>query len=127
MNVVLNTPISISVNVAKLIIESDGRSTIEFSVLDQPVRLNIDSTDYVYDINIAINDRVILIEAFGALAVNSTGIVKEIIPDRTQDRVKIWFDQVYPNQFLKNVEANVEANIVSLMVELPLAKVEKTS
>jgi hypothetical protein len=125
MNVLLNDPISILVNSAKLVIESDGRGTIQFTVLDQPVCLNIDSSDYIYDIEIAVNDRVRLIETYGALAMNSEGVVKEIIPDRTEDRVKVWFDVILPDQTLANVEAHVQSNAISVMDEVPLSKVEK--
>jgi hypothetical protein len=93
--------------------------------MDQPVRLNITSSDYIYDIIIAVDDRVKLIEHFGALNVDSSGIVTEIIPDRTEDRVKVLFDQIYPDQIIKPVEAHVNSAVTSLLVELPLRLVEK--
>lgn len=125
MNVLLNDPISILVNSAKLVIESDGRGTIQFTVLGQPVCLNIDSSDYIYDIEIAVNDRVRLIETYGAFATNSEGIVKEIIPDRTEDRIKVLFDVIFPDQTLKNVETHVQSSAISVIDEVPLSKVEK--
>lgn len=125
MNVLLNDPISILVDTAKLVIESDGRGTIQFTVLGQPVCLNIDSTDYIYDIEIAVNDRVRLTETYGSLGMNSEGVVKEIIPDRTEDRIKVWFDIIFPDQTLTNVEAHIQTNTISVMNEVPLSKVEK--
>lgn len=125
MNVLLNETISVIVNTAKLVVESDGRSTIEFTILDQPVRLNIDSTDYTYDIDIVVGDRVSLKEDYGVLSANSSGIVKEIIPDRTQDKVKVYFDEVLPNRTFENVEANADTTTVSIIIELPLSEVEK--
>ena len=67
MNVNLVNPIAISLTSAKLVVEDCGSGTIEFSLYGQPVRLNIANTAYVYDINIAVGDRAILIQNFGAL------------------------------------------------------------
>ncbi|MDD5650104.1 MAG: hypothetical protein PHF86_06775 [Candidatus Nanoarchaeia archaeon] len=125
MDVILTDPISITVSSAKLVIEDSSRGTIEFTVLDQPVRLNIESTSYVYDIEIVIGDRVRLTEPFSAFAENSNGIVKEIIPDRTEDKAKVWFDRIYPNQSVENVEAHIDTTVVSIMAEVPIRILEK--
>lgn len=125
MNVVLLDPITISISSAKLVVESDNRGTIEFMVLDQPVRLNIDSSDYIYDININVNDRVRLIENFGAFFVNSKGVVQEIVPDNTEDRAKVLFDEIYPDQTLNNTSAQVNSAVTSILAEVPLRILEK--
>ena len=56
MNVNLVSPILITLNSAKLVVEDSGQGTIEFTLFDQPVRLNIASTNYTYDTNIAIGE-----------------------------------------------------------------------
>jgi len=126
MNVVLITPISILIDSAKLVVEDGGSGTIELMILGQPVRLNIPSTDYVYDILLVIGDRVKLIHSFSSLALNSSGTIEEIIADPTQDRVKVLFDEIYPDQIVKPGEVHVRSTITSLLVELPLEYVEKT-
>lgn len=125
MNVILTEPISVVVDSAKLVVEDSGSGTIEFTIFNQPVRLNIESTRYVYDIEIEVGDRVRLTESFSALSENSNGILKEIIPDRTEDKAKVWFDEVFPNQTLKNVEAHVVTSDVSVFVEVPIRILEK--
>jgi hypothetical protein len=125
MDVILTEPIIVSINSAKLVIEDNGRGTIEFIVLEQPVRLNIESTSYVYDTTININDRVRLIEAFSAISIGSEGIVTEIIPDSTEDRAKVLFDLIYPDQTLKQVETLVTETIPKVLIELPLDIIEK--
>lgn len=125
MNVNLLSPIVININSAKLVVENDSRGTIEFTIFDQPVCLNIESSNYVYDTNISIGDRVKLIEQFGFLAVDSKGVVKEIIVDYTEDRAKVLFDEIYPDQVVKPVDAYVKSAITSLLIELPLRIIEK--
>lgn len=125
MNVILTEPIVISISSAKLVVEDSARGTIEVSVLEQPVRLNIESTSYTYDIDIAIHDRVRLVEAFGAFALNSKGVVTQIIPDYTEDRAKVLFDEIYPDQTLSCVEAQVTTTIPTILVEVPLKILEK--
>jgi hypothetical protein len=125
MNVVFANPISISLDSAKLVVEDGTVGTIEFTLFDQPVRLIIDSTEYSYDIDIAINDRVSLTEQFGALGPGSKGIVQQIIPDYTEDRAKVLFDEVYPDQILNPVEAHINTAITSLLIEVPLRLLEK--
>jgi hypothetical protein len=126
MNVSFNEPILISVSSAKLICESEGRGTVEFTVLDQPVHINIISTSYVYDINFVVNDRVRLKEDFGELQTGSNGIVKSIKPDRTEDIITIYFDKIYPNKDITNVnKANVNSTVVSIVLDVPLSKIEK--
>jgi hypothetical protein len=125
MNVVLASPISVLISSAKLVVEDSGRGTIEFTIMNQPVRLNILSTDYTYDIIPAVGDRVKLIENFGAFNVDSQGILQEIIVDNTEDRAKVLFDIIYPDQTIKPVEAHVSSTVTSLLVELPLRFIEK--
>jgi hypothetical protein len=125
MDVTLTDPINISISSAKLVVEDSGTGTIEFTVLGQPVRLNIDSTSYTYDIDIAIDDRVQLIEAFGALAIGSKGIVQEIVPDYTEDKIKVLFDEIFPDQILDPAETHVVTTIPTVFIELPLSIVEK--
>lgn len=125
MNVIITEPITIIVSSAKLVVEDSGRGTIEFMVLGQPVRLNIESTQYVYDIEIEIGDRVRLTEPYSAFAENSSGVVKEIIIDRTVDKAKIWFDQIYPDQAIESVEAHVVTSDVSVFTEVPISILEK--
>jgi len=125
MNVTLPNPISVTISSAKLVVEDDNRGTIEFTILDQPVRLNIASSEYIYDINIAVGDRVKLIANFGALNVNSTGIVQEIIVSRTEDHAKVLFDFIVPDQTISPVEAHIVSANASILVDLPLRLLEK--
>lgn len=125
MNVILNPELTLTINNAKLVVEDGGSGTIQFTILGQPVSLNLDSSLYSYDINLNINDRVKLIEPYGAFDISSEGIVQEIIPDYTQDRAKVLFDKIYPEQILKNVEAYVKLSMTSILVELPLSLLEK--
>jgi hypothetical protein len=125
MNVLLTNPISITIASAKLVVEDGNRGTIEFTLFDQPVRLNLSSPDYVYDITVAIGDRVRLIENYSFLSVNSKGIIQAITPDYTEDRVSVLFDEIYPDQVAKPVEAHVVTARTSLLVELPLRLIEK--
>jgi hypothetical protein len=126
MNVILTTPISITVSSAQLVVEDSGTGTIEFALLGQPVRLNILSTDYTFDINIEINDRVQLIQNFGALNTGSRGVVKQIIPSTSQDTALVLFDQIYPDQtFNYPFEADVQTTVVSLQVQVPLNIIQR--
>lgn len=125
MNVNLISPISITVTSAKLVVEDSGTGTIELTILGQPVRLNILSTDYTYDINIAIGDRVQLTSDFGAFHTGSSGIVQKIIPDYTQDTIMVLFDTIFPDQVINPVDANVILSAVSLLVQVPLNIVQK--
>jgi len=125
MNIILINPISILIESAKLIVEDDDTGTIEFSVLGQPVRLSINSGDYVYDSQINLEDRVKLTEAFSILKEDSKGVVKKIILDVTEDRVQVLFDEIYPDQIAKNIEAHIVSTVLSLLIEIPLRIVEK--
>lgn len=125
MNVVLTEPIVISISSAKLVLEEGSTGTIEFTYLDQPLRLNIESTSYAYDIEIAVNDRVQLVESYSSLAANSKGIVQEIIPNVTEDRAKVLFDEIYPDQVINSIETHVITANPSVLVELPLGILEK--
>lgn len=125
MNVILNPELSLTISNAKLVLEDGNSGTIQFMILGQPVSLNLDSSLYSYDINIRVNDRVKLTESYGVFNINSEGIIQEIIPDFTEDRAKILFDKVFPDQDLKNVEANVRLSSLSIVVELPLRLLEK--
>lgn len=124
MNVILTNPISVLISSAKLVVEDSGRGTIEFTLLDQPVRLNILSSDYTYDIIPVVGDRVKLIENFGSFSIGSTGVLQKIIPDYTEDRAVVLFDTIYPDQIITPVEAHINSTITSLLVELPLRIIE---
>jgi len=125
MDVVLIDPILISIDSAKLVVEDNARGTIEFTIFDQPVRLNIESTSYAYDIDIAVDDRVKTVEIFGALAIDSEGIVQKIIPDNTYDRAEVLFDVIFPDQILKPIEAHIVSASATLLIEVPLRILEK--
>lgn len=126
MNVVLNPAVSVDISSAKLVVEDCGSGTIEFSLYGQPVRLNIANTAYVYDINIAVGDRAILIQNFGALNAGSQGVVKKIIPGYTCDTVDILFDQIFPDQVIcEPSQADVNSTVVSIFVRVPLNIVQK--
>ncbi len=125
MNVILKNPILVSVSSAKLVIEDGGRGTVEFTILDQPVRLNIESSNYNYDINIVEGDKVRLIEPYGVFDVNSKGVVQKIIPNETEDRVKVLFYEVYPDQVLESVSISVDLTKPLILFEVPLRFVEK--
>lgn len=125
MNVNLTSPIAITIDSAKLVVEDSGSGTIEFMLFNQPVRLCIDSTNYVYDINFAIGDRIRLLQNFSFLSQNSEGIVVEIIADYTNDLVKVLFDHIIPDQTVNPAEVHIASSLISLMVEVPLSIVEK--
>lgn len=125
MNVTFLDPISIIVSSAKLIVEDEGKGTIEFNLFDQPVRLVVDSSDYVYDTEIEIGDRVKLIEPFSGLLANSKGTVKVITPGRTEDIIEVWFDEIFPDQTFDYTEVNVYTSAVSISVNVPIEKIEK--
>jgi len=108
------------------VVSDSGRGTIEFTLLGQPVRLNVDSTQYTYDININVGDRVKLIQGYSTLAINSSGIVQSIIPDYTQDKAVVLFDQVFPDQVMNYpAEADVTSSTVAISVQLPLEILQK--
>jgi hypothetical protein len=126
VNVNLVNPIAISLTSAKLVVEDCGSGTIEFTLYGQPVRLNIANTAYTYDINIAVGDRAILIQNFGALNAGSQGVVKKIIPGYTCDTVDILFDQIFPDQVIcEPSQADVNSTVVSIFVRVPLNIVQK--
>jgi len=125
MNVILNTPLSFTISSAKLVVEDEGRGTIEFTLLDQPVRLNLSSTDYVYDTIFAVNDRVKLLQSFGQFDINTTGTLIGIIADDTEDLADVLFDVIFPDQIYKPVEAHVISQALSLLVRVPLRYLQK--
>jgi len=125
MNVILNTPLNFTISSAKLVVEDDGRGTIEFTLLDQPVRLNLASTDYVYDTIFAVNDRVKLLQSFGQFDINTTGTLIGIIADDTEDLADVLFDTIFPDQIFKPVEAHVILQALSLLVRVPLRYLQK--
>ena len=125
MNVNLTNPIAINVNMAKLIVEDNGQSAIEFTLLGQPVRLYISSTDYSYITDINIGDRVKLIENFAGLGINSNGIVSEIIPDVSDDQILVLFDQVFPDEILEPVQVNIISSKLTIKTQVPMRLVQK--
>jgi len=125
MNITLTPEISFVLSNAKLVFEDEQSGTIEFMFLNQPFRLNIDKAYYSYDINLNVGDRVNLLENYGAFGQNSKGTLKEIIPDNTEDKVKVLFDEIIPDQIIKPVQVNVESSMASVLVELPLRLIEK--
>jgi hypothetical protein len=126
MNVTLVNPVSIVFDSAKLVVEDSGLGTLELMILGQPVRLYVSSTDYVYDISFQVGDTVRLLENFGAFAQNSQGTVQEIIPDYTQDKAKVLFNQILPDQTINPAgEAHVISTAVSLLAEVPVEILEK--
>ena len=125
MNVILNTPLSFTISSAKLVVEDEGRGTIEFTLLDQPVRLNLSSTDYDYDTIFAVNDRVKLLQSFGQFDINTTGTLIGIIADDTEDLADVLFDVIFPDQIYKPVEAHVISQALSLLVRVPLRYLQK--
>lgn len=126
MNVNLVNPIAISLSSAKLVVEDCGSGTIEFALYGQPVRLNIATTAYTYDINVAVNDRIVLIQNFGALNAGSQGVIKKIIPRETCDMADVLFDQIFPDQVIKEPsQADVNSAVVSIFVRVPLNIVQK--
>ena len=125
MNVLLTNPILISLEAAKLVLEDGQTGVIEFTLFDQPMRLIVDSSEYEYDINVSVNDSVRLKENFSILLADSKGIVKEIIPDYTEDRAKVLFDEIYPDQSVSKIDIEVSHSKASILIELPLSLIER--
>ncbi|MDD5650199.1 MAG: hypothetical protein PHF86_07285 [Candidatus Nanoarchaeia archaeon] len=125
MNVLITDPITISISSAKLIVEDNNRGTIEFVILDQPARINIESSKYTYDIDINVDDRVQLKESFSSFNVGSKGVVKEIIPDNTEDRAKVLFDEIMPDQDIDLINVSINMTRPKILIELPLKILEK--
>jgi hypothetical protein len=125
MNVNLTSPISIDVTTAKLIVEDGNQGTIEFTLLGQPVRLYIASSDYSYITNIVVGDRIILLQSFGGFDINSSGIVQAIIPSITDDQVTVCFDQVYPDKIVDPVQANIVSSKPTIFMQVPLRLIQK--
>jgi len=123
MNVILTPSINISVNNAKLLFENldDGTGTIEFTIEEQPVRLVVCYSSYVFDTAFKIGDRVKLKETWAGFEANSEGILREIIIDSTRDRGLVFFDKAYPDQsFISDNETNVVSTNISITVETSL-------
>ena len=126
MNVILNTPIPITLQSALLIQESDGFGTLQFRILEQPVTLSFTSSDYHYDTIFQEGDRVKLIHAFGSFAIDSEGILQKIIIDVTQDAADVYFDTIYPNLIFSTTQiVDVQAGDVSVLVRVPLSYLAK--
>jgi len=125
MNVLLNVPIDVQISIAKFVVSDSGKGTIEFTLLGQPVRLNIDSSEYVFICDINVGDRVKLISEFAGLSVDSEGVVEKIIPDITDDKVIVLFDTIIPDQEKSNVNIKIQSFDLFLRVTLPLRILEK--
>lgn len=127
MYVILNSPISVVVTTAKLLLENaeDGVGTIEFQILEQPARLVITSTNYYYDTVFSVGDRVKLNDDYGALGIDSEGTLKEIIIDMTEDKADVHFDTIYPNQEFDDEHNVVMSGDISLLFRVPLDKLTK--
>lgn len=127
MYVILNSPITIIVTTAKLVLENveDGVGTIEFQIMEQPCRLVVTTAGYYYDTVFSVGDRVKLKEAFGALGIDSEGTLKEIIIDMTEDKADVLFDTIYPNQEIYDEHNVVSSGNISLLFRVPLSYLEK--
>ena len=125
MNVILNPSINIALSSAFLVQESDGVGTLQFQILGQPVTLSFTSSSYIYDTIFSVDDRVRLIQAFGSFGLNSSGILKEIIIDPTEDKGRVLFDIIFPDhQFHECNVVNVESMVISVEYIVPLSYLE---
>jgi uncharacterized membrane protein len=127
MNVLFNTPISITISSAKLLLEDDNTGTIQFKLLDQPCTLVIDKSQYIYDTTISVNDRVQLIHEVGYFGIGSQGIVQAIIPESTVDYVDILFDKIVPdNMFvIDDTVVKISSQVTSVLFRTLLSDVVK--
>ena len=126
MNVILNTPITVTLTSGFLISEGDGVGTIQFRIEEQSVTLAITSSEYVYDTIFQIGDRVRLTEPFGAFEINSEGTLQEIIIDSTEDKGNVYFNYIIPDQTFNGQNTiNVELADLSVLFTVPLRILEK--
>ena len=121
MDVILNTPINITLSSAKLVVEDGGYGTIQFTIFDQPCCIVITSYGYVYDTIFSEGDRVRLFLAFGSLGIGSEGILQKIIIDPTDDKAEVLFDIIVPNQSFFDETNVVQSGVISLLFTVPLA------
>ena len=125
MNVILNTPISVTLNSGFLVSETTGipplMGTIQFQINGQPVCLAIPLTDYIYDTIFTVGCRVKLSEDFGSLGINSEGTLNKIIIDSTDDKGDVFFDSVLPDHSWDDSNTlKAESGNVSVLVRVPL-------
>lgn len=126
MNVNLNNPITITLQSAFLVQESDGLGTLQFRILDQPVSLVFSTSEYTYDTPFNIGDRVSLIDAHGYFGVGSEGIIQNIIIDSTDDKADVFFDKVIPDQqFVTDQDLTKVSNTqISLQFRVSLSNLQ---
>ena len=124
MNVILNTPINVTLTSGFLISEGDNIGTVQFRIEEQPIILAITSYQYNYDSQFSIGDRVKLIEPFSSLDINSEGILEQIIIDSTDDKGDVFFDTIYPDQSFGPVHAEVKSSNLTALVRVPLRMLE---
>jgi hypothetical protein len=121
MNVILNTPIAVTLTTGNLVSEGDGSGTIEFQISGQQVFLALPTTDYVYDLSFGVGDRVKLTEAFAGMAINSSGIVQQIIIDAAGDKANVTYDNILPDiNFNSTNKIYTNSGVVSVLIETPL-------
>lgn len=121
MNVILNTPIQVTLSSAFLVQESDGLGTLQFQIEEYPFTMAISTSAYTYDTEFAVGDRVRLLGQFGAFGPYSEGVLQEIIIDSTEDQGDVLFDTVYPDQtFNDRNTIDVTNTDVSVLVRVPL-------
>jgi len=126
VNVNLNNPITITLQSAFLVQESDGLGTLQFRILDQPVSLVFSTSEYTYDTPFNIGDRVSLIDAHGYFGVGSEGIIQNIIIDSTDDKADVFFDKVIPDQqFVTDQDLTKVSNTqISLQFRVSLSNLQ---
>jgi hypothetical protein len=125
MNVNIVPPIALTLSSAKLFSEDTTIGVIEFQLLGQPCRLVIDKSLYTYDTTLHVGDRVKLNTTFSSFAINSEGVLQEIIIDSTQDMADVLFDKIYPVQvFQANVVETQTLGTVSVLFRVPFSYLE---
>ena len=124
MNVILNTPIVVTLTSGFLVSEEDGVGTIQFTIEEQPVTLSLTDTYYTYDTPFSAGDRVKLIEAYSSLGINSEGVLQGIVIDSTDDKGDVLFDTIYPDQRFGPTHVEVVLADVTSLVRVPLRLLE---
>jgi hypothetical protein len=122
MNVILNTPLNITLTSALLVQEGEGVGTLQFQIMEQPVTLVFTSTDYTYDTPFSVGDRVRLTQAFSYFGVGSEGVLQAIIIDPTDDKADVFFDTIYPDQNFQTDRDTIDvlSADISLKFRVPL-------
>jgi len=120
MNVILNNPINVVLSSGFLASEGNGVGTVQFRIEEQPIALVITTSDYTYDTPFSIGDRVKLIEGYGSFAVNSEGVIKDIIIDSTDDKASVLFDTVFPDQVYGPFDIEVVSSKITSLLVVPL-------